>query len=294
MPDPLPSTKAQRVAWVALAIGAAIMAGKFAVFAATNSAAVLSDALESIVNLAAAAMAAICTWYAARPADREHPYGHGKIEFVAAGFEGAMIIFAGASIVIESVRRLLHGAEVAHLDAGIISLLALNLAMGGLAAYVFFAGRRMHSPTLLADGKHLWADVATTFGVILGLGLVKFTGKPWLDPALAILVAVAILVMGWKLVRDSLGGLLDRIDEADDQAIRAILDEEVAAGRILSYHKVRFRHTGAFHWVDLHLQVNAEMTVARAHDIASRIENRIEKHLGQADATAHIEPPERE
>jgi divalent metal cation (Fe/Co/Zn/Cd) transporter len=98
--------------------------------------------------------------------------------------------------------------------------------------------------------------------------------------------------MGGKLILDSLGGLLDRIDEADDRAIRAILDQEVAAGRILSYHKVRFRHTGAFHWVDLHIQVNAQMTVAQAHDIASAIENRIEQHLGQADATAHIEPPE--
>ena len=286
------AARAQRIAWVALVVGVVIMALKFGVFFLTNSAAVLSDALESIVNLVTAGMAAVSTWYAAKPPDREHPYGHGKVEFVAVGFEGAMIIFAGAAIVFESVRRLIEGAHVQRLDLGAWALLAITIFMTAIGAYVFTAGRRLGSPTLIADGKHLLLDIFCTAGVIIGLMLVHTTGYLWLDPVIAIVVAVVVFVMGARLLRESWRGLLDEIDVGDDATIRAVLDEEKAAGHILGYHKVRHRHTGAFHWVDLHLQMDGEMPVRQAHEVATRIENRIEQRLGRADATAHIEPPE--
>lgn len=284
------SRSAQRVAWIALAGGAVIMGLKFAVFGLTNSAAVLSDALESIVNLLAAAFAAWSTWYAAQPPDRMHPYGHGKAEFFAVGFEGVLVVAAGISIIIEAIRRLTDGSELGDLSTGTWLLLGVNILLAGLALFVWRSGRKLVSPTLIADGKHLMADVVTTFGVIGGLVLVQVTGETWLDAAIAIAVAGVIFITGGRLMRESWRGLMDQQDIADDLLIRRILDEEVAAGQIVSYHKVRHRHTGRFHWVDLHIQMPATMTVKEAHDRASRIEGRIERELGHGNATAHIEP----
>ncbi|MBI2219304.1 MAG: cation transporter [Candidatus Rokubacteria bacterium] len=284
--------RAKKVAWLALAGGAMIMGLKFAVFALTNSAAVLSDAMESIVNLAAAAVAALSTWYAAQPPDRLHPYGHGKVEFVAVGIEGAMIVLAGAVIVFEASRRLAVGAEVRNLDTGSWMLVGIAVLLGLLATCVYLGGRRLQSPTLIADGKHLLTDVLTTAGVVVGLILVQFTGKTWLDPVIAIAVAGTIFYTGGRLLVESWGGLVDQIDIADDRLIRAVLDDEVAAGRILAYHEVRHRHVGAFHWVDLHIQLEGDMAVHQAHEIASHVERRIERQLGRAKATAHVEPPE--
>jgi cation diffusion facilitator family transporter len=280
----------QRVAVAALVGGVAIMAMKFGVFAVTNSAAVLGDAMESIVNLATAGMAIFSTWYAARPADREHPYGHGKVEFVAVGAEGAMIVFAALAIMFESSRRLVRGAELHDLDRGLWLLAGVSVLVAGLALFVWGSGKRLQSPTLIADGKHLMTDAFTTSGTLIGLSLVRLTGHAWIDPAMGIVIGLVIVYTGVRLLRESFGGLMDEMDMADDTAIRAVLDEEVAAGRIRSYHKVRHRHTGAFHWVDMHIQVPGEMTVDVAHQLATEIEHRIERRLGQAKATAHIEP----
>jgi cation diffusion facilitator family transporter len=288
-PDPM-ARRAQRVAWIALVGGLAIMAAKLGVFAITNSAAVLSDALESIVNVLAAAMAAISTWYAAQPPDRLHPYGHGKVEFFAVGFEGVLIVVAGVGIILESVRRLITGGELADLTAGIWGLAVVNVAMAGLAAWVWRSGVKHDSATLVADGKHLATDVVTTLAVVGGLIAVRLTGLQWLDAAMAIAVAVLIFITGGRLMLESWRGLMDQIDLADDAIIRRILREEIAAGQIVSFHKLRHRHTGGYHWVDLHIQMPGEMTVREAHDRASRIEHRIEQSLGRADATAHIEP----
>jgi cation diffusion facilitator family transporter len=284
--------RAQKVAWVALAGGVVIMGLKFGVFALTNSAAVLSDAMESIVNLVAATVAVLSTRYAAQPPDRLHPYGRGRVEFVAVGLEGTMIVLAGALIVVEASRRLAVGAEVRNLDTGSWMLIGIAGLLGLLAAYVYLAGRRLQSPTLIADGKHLLTDVLTTAGIVVGLTLVQLTGKTWLDPVIAIAVAAMILYAGGRLLAESWGGLVDRIDLADDRLIRAVLDDEVAAGRILAYHEVRHRHAGALHWVDLHIQVDGDLTVREAHEIASHVERRIEQQLGRAKAIVHVEPPE--
>lgn len=299
-PPPVPTAppqtraqiQAQRVAWTALFAGIVLMALKVLVFVVTDSAAVLSDALESTVNLAAAAVAIWSTWYAAQPADEAHPYGHGRVEFFAVGFEGALVLVAGITIVFESFRRLTRHLAPERLDLGVGLLAVISLLAAALAAYVWMQGRRLGSPTLLADGKHLAADVLSTLGAILGLLLVRATGWVWLDPAAALLLAGVVVFTGGRLVMHSWAGFMDRIDPVDDAKIRAILDEEFVAGRIAGYHKVRHRHQGAFHWVDLHLQVPGAMSVREAHDVASNIEHRIEQALGHADATSHVEPAE--
>lgn len=290
-----PATPARSVAILALIGVIIIMALKFIVFGLTNSSAVLADALESIVNIAAAAMAIFSTWYAARPPDREHPYGHGNVEFVAVAVEGMMVAAAGVLIAYEALRRLaLANSELHRLDTGLIMLGGVGLLMAGLAAWVWRRGVTLDSPTLIADGKHLMTDVITTIGTLIGLGAVRLTNLVWLDPAFALAIAGLILVTGWRLVRESWSGIMDKADPADEALVLALLDEHQAAGRILSYHKVRMRHQGSFHWVDLHIQVPGTMTVAQAHDLASRIEFAIEQRLRRANATAHIEPAEPE
>jgi cation diffusion facilitator family transporter len=280
----------QRVALHAILAGVVITALKFTVFWWTNSVAILSDALESIINIVAAGVMGYSLWLSNRPADKKHPYGHGKAEFLAVGMEGWLILFAGLLIAIEAVRRLFTGAEVTNLGSGLWMLLGIGLISTALASYVWLSGRKYDCEPLIADGKHLMTDVVSTVGVLLGLLLVRWTQWWWLDSVVAILVAGLCLFVSWRLLWKSIQGLMDVSDPDDDKTIRAILDDEKRNGQIHGYHKVRHRHNGAFHWVDMHLHVDGSMNVADSHALASRIERRIETKLGRANATAHVEP----
>lgn len=295
MPEPEAHPEAPRiirVARLALIAGLAITLLKFAVFSLTNAAVVLSDALESIVNLAAATMVLYSIWLSSRPADRNHPYGHGKVEFMAVAVEGWLVLAAGLVIAVESVRRLIFPPRLAleSFDLGMILLSVVAVLVLALGLFVWGAGRRLDSAVLIADGKHLLTDAVSTGAGVLGLLLVQLTGLQWLDPALALVVALVILLVSWRLLAEAIDGLMDRVDPEDQQRIREILEEEVARGAIVSYHKVRHRHSGRFHWVDMHLQVPADMTIRQGHAIASRIEGRVERALGEANATTHLEP----
>ncbi len=280
------------VARAALVGGVVIMLAKVGLFFMTNSAAVLGDALESLVNIAASALVMFSVWYAARPPDREHPYGHGKVEFVTAGIEGALIIVAGLGVAGESIRRMIVGTQVHASWFGTVGLVAIAIALAGLGGYILRRGRACDSPALIADGRHLMADAVTTGAVAAALAVVGWTGWMWLDAAVAVVLCAWITWTGVNVIRRALHGLLDRIDPEDDAAIRGILDQAVAAGRIASYEKVRHRHHGADHWVDMHLRFDPGLSVDEAHAQASAIEHAIEQHLGRANATAHIEPEE--
>lgn len=282
--------KIRAVATIALVGGVIIVALKFGVFFLTNSAAVLSDALESIINVVAAGVLLFTLRLANKPPDREHPYGHGKAEFMAIAFEGSMILLAGALIAFEAIRRLLDPPELRSLGLGTFLLAGVGLLSLGLALYILRAGRRLGSDALVADGRHLMTDVFTTGGAVAGLILVNLTGLGWLDPAIALIFAAVIVFTSWRLLGQSIAGLMDRADPEDDKAVRTILDEEVRAGAIAGYHKVRVRRSGVFTWVDMHLHVTATMTVHESHELASRIEHRIERTLKFANATAHVEP----
>lgn len=293
MPEPIADPQwpvVRRVAVQALVAGVVFFLAKIGVFAYTNSAAVLADALESTVNVVAAGAMLYTLWLSNRPPDREHPYGHGKAEFLAVALEGSMILLAGTLIIVTAFERLFSPPVPRRLDVGIYSLGIIALCGAALGVYVLWQGRRYRNIVLIADGKHLITDVVTTVGVIVGLILVHATGMNWLDPLLAMLVAGYILFTGWRLLRESMSGLMDGADVEDQAVVSAILDDEIAGGAILGYHKVRSRHSGAFHWVDMHLQVEPGMSVRQSHDIASRIEHRIEQALGRCDATAHMEP----
>ena len=295
MPEPDVNPHAEHVLAVArraLGAGLVITAAKFTIFFMTNSVAVLTDAFESIINVVAAGIMLYSVWYAHRPADRRHPYGHGKIEFLAVGLEGWLILLAALFIAVEAGRRLWTPAELERLGAGLWLLAGVGIASAVLAAYVWRAGVKYGSDVLVADGKHLATDVASTVGVIVGLLLVRATGWSRLDAIVAIALAVVILITSWRLLWQSFHGLMDRSDPEDESTVREVLETAVADGRIAGYHKVRQRRSGGFHWVDMHLHVPGEMTVRQSHELASAIEHAIERRLGRANATAHVEPVE--
>lgn len=281
---------ARRTAIAALLIGLVISALKFGLFTMSNSAAVLSDALESLVNVAAAGVLLVSLVYADRPPDREHRYGHGNALYIAIAFEGAMILFAGLGVIVEAIRRLNAPQELQSVSYTIAGLVVISLFVGALGAWVYRRGQKLGNRALIADGKHLLSDLATTGGALVGLILVRLTGIVWIDSAVAIILGAVILITGWQLVGESFGGLMERADANDLAVVVEILEDEKRAGSILNFHKVRVRRTGQFPWVDMHLQVPPEMTVGKSHELASRIEGRIEQALGGGDATAHVEP----
>lgn len=272
------------------------MGVKFVAYAITGSAAVFSDALESIVNVLAGAFALYAVVLAHRPADTDHPYGHGKIEFLAAGFEGGMILLAAMVIVWRAVESIVHGPEVQRVDAGLALMAVATAVNGGVGALLLRTGRRNGSIALEADGRHLLSDALTSVAVLAALAIVRLTGWTVVDPLAAVLVAAYLASIGVGLLRRSAAGLMDEQDVRDDELIRRILEAhagpEAAEPRICGYHKLRHRHTGRYHWVDFHMLVPADWDVRRAHAAASALEGAIERALGIGDATAHVEPCE--
>ena len=289
----VPAAEARAVV-VALLLAIILVAAKFFAYFLTGSAAVFSDACETVVNVAAAGFAIYSLALAHKPADRDHPYGHGKIEFFASGFEGGMILVASLFAIGKAVLTLIYGGRAENVAIGILVLAGTLVLNAVVAFYLIRVGRRSGSLTLEADGRHLLGDAITSICAIAALMLVHATGKAWIDPVAAIAVAVYIAGIGVTLMRRSAAGLMDRQDKSDQMLLQHILDAHVGPGgkppHICSYHKLRHRHSGRYHWVDFHAVVPADWDVRRGHEVASAIEYEIEKALGEGNATAHIEP----
>ena len=284
----------RRAAILSLLVSTALMAAKFVAYYLTGSAAVFSDALESIVNVLASGLALYSIVLAHAPADARHPYGHGKVEFLSAAFEGGMILLAALVITARAVEQLVRGAQVRKVEAGIAIIAAAMVVNAVVGALVLRTGRRNGSIALEADGKHLLGDAVTTAGVLVALLLVKISGRAWIDPVGALVVAAYISWLAWGLLRRATAGLMDEQDAADDRLIRSVLDAHLEPSgrepRICSYHKLRHRHSGRYHWVDFHILVPASLTIERGHEVASALEHEIERALGEGNATAHVEP----
>ena len=286
------SEKNQRAAAMiaSLAVGAMLMAVKFYAFWITQSAAVLSDAIESIINIVASGFALVSVLVAAKPPDPDHPYGHGKIEFFSAGFEGALIMIAAAAIVWEALPQIWAPKELPNLDWGLLILLAasgVNLVLGLALVRV---GRRTRSLAVVADGKHVLTDVVTSTGVVAGLLLVRQTGWLWLDGAVACLVAVNILVIGGKLVHQAASGLMDQSDPELLSQISALISQHRKPAWIDIHHLRALRSGDRIH-VDLHIILPRELSLEEAHAEAGEIELLLKTHLpGMGDAVIHAEP----
>jgi cation diffusion facilitator family transporter len=280
-----------RAARLAVGVGVTLMVVKFIAYLLTESSAIFSDAMESIVNVIASGFGLYAVRLTHRPPDAEHPWGHGKVEFLAGLFEGALILLAGGAILFHAAAALWDPPAPARLDAGLVLIAIAMLVNGLIGWHLLRTGRRHHSMTLEADGKHLIADAITSAAIIVALFVVGLTGLRWIDPLIALLVGAWLLGVGVGLVRRGSAGLMDEQDVADDRSIRAILEAHLGRG-VCGYHKLRHRHTGRFHWIDFHLTVPPLTDVKKAHDLASAIEGEIERSFAEADATAHIEPCE--
>ncbi|MEH3146048.1 MAG: cation diffusion facilitator family transporter [Methylobacterium frigidaeris] len=283
--------RAQSAALVSAGLGLLVLALKFGAWWLTGSVALYSDALESIINVVAAATAFLALRWAAQPADVEHPYGHHKAEYFSAVIEGALIIVAAVMI--------LRDAYEAALAPKAIDMPLLGIAVNGLATVVnavwgwmlLTRGRLWRSPALVADGRHVMADVVTSVGVLAGLGLVTWTGWLLLDPLIAALVALNILWSGWGMVRDSVNGLMDQAAPAGIVTeIRSLISRHGEGA--LEAHDVRTRHAGQAVFIDFHLVVPGTMTVAESHAICDRLEQAIEAAVEGAIVTIHVEPDE--
>lgn len=283
-------SRATRLASASLAIAVTVLALKAAAWWLTGSVALLADAVESIVNVAASAMALAAVLYSQRPADANHPYGHAKAEYFSAVFTGVMIVVAAISILREAWFAVLSPHPPDQPALG-LALNAAATALNAAWAWVLLRrGRRLGSPALVADGRHLVADVVTSLGVLAGVGLVVLTGRLWLDPALAAATAVNILWSGFRLMRESVGGLMDEAVASDAlERIRALVSAH-AEGAIEA-HDLRTRQAGRFTFIEFHLVVPEDMRVGEAHLICDRIEAALKTELEPAVITIHVEPP---
>lgn len=278
-----------RAGVTSLVLGTVITGTKFAAYFFTHSAVILSDALESIANVAAAAFGLFAVSLARKPPDENHPYGHGKVEYLSAGFEGGMIFVAGALILWEAGSRLLHHTDIEAIPLG-IALTAIAATLNGLlGTYLVRVGKTHLSPAIEADGRHILTDVITSAAAIVGLVLVVVTGKVWLDPVLAIIAAIYILWTGVSLLRVAVAGVMDELHPEDAK----ILEEALSALHepyLLSYSDLRTRRHGNRRHVDLTIHVSGNLTVKEGHDVADRVEAALEAALPNAEVLCHVEP----
>jgi cation diffusion facilitator family transporter len=277
---------------LAIAVGGVLMTVKFVAYSLTNSAAILSDALESIINVVASGFALYSIYRSSQPPDATHPYGHGKIEYFSVGFEGALIILAAVAIFYKAVPAFFQARVLEELNTGIVLMLGtstVNLAMG---LFLVRTGRRTRSVPLEADGKHLLTDVYTSAGVVVGLILVRLTGWNGWDPIAACAVAANILFTGWHLVKTSFGRLMDEADPELLGKIVAILNRHRRVDWI-DIHHLRTRHYGDKVHVDFHLVVPRNFSLFEAHTQAKEIENLLLDSLPEvAEVIVHVDPCE--
>ena len=280
------------IAAISVAVGVTVLAIKLLAWQLTGSVALFSDALESIVNVVASGAALIAIRYSARPADANHPYGHHKAEYFSVVLEGVFIIIAAIAILREAYGAFLSPHAMDAPVEGLAVSAVAALINGAWSWFLIREGRRRRSPALVADGKHILTDVVTSAGVIVGLIAAYLTGIPRLDPILAALVAVNIIWAGWRLIRESLGGLMDEAaPEKTLVEIRQIISAH-AEGAIEA-HDVRTRLAGRATFIDFHLVVAGSMPVSEAHDICDRIEKALRAHVHDAMITIHVEPEEK-
>jgi len=278
-----------RYAWLSIAAALATMALKGVAYLITGSVGLLSDALESLVNLAGALMALAMLSVAARPPDEDHAYGHGKAEYFSAGAEGALIVIAALSIAVAAVERLLHPRPLEQLGLGLAVSVVAALLNLGVALVLLRAARTHRSATLQASSHHLMTDVWTTAGVLVGVGLVAVTGWLVLDPLVAIFVAVNIVWTGSRILRDSVAGLMDAALPASELAVlRQLLDRYAVEG--VEYHALRTRRAGANRFVSVHVLVPPDWSVQQGHDLLERIEAEIRRALPPVSVLTHLEP----
>jgi cation diffusion facilitator family transporter len=275
-------------AWLSLGVALLVLALKAGAYLLSGSVALLSDAAESLVNVAAALVLMISLRIARAPPDYQHPYGHHKAEYLSSAFEGALILVAAAAIVLTAVSRLISPEPLSAPGLALGVALLATFLNGGGALWLGRLARRRRSAALAANARHLWTDVWTSVGVIAGVALVALTGTLRLDPLLALLVGLNIVREGWGVLARSFSDLLDaRLPEAEEKRILEVLD---AAPQVRGYHRLRSRRSGTGRFAEVDVFVDPEMSVGAAHDLVSDLERALQEALPGLVSTVHIEP----
>jgi len=286
-----PEIDLTRFAWLSIAAAIVTISVKSVAAWITGSVGLLSDAAESVVNLVAAIVALFALRVAFQPPDDSHPYGHSKAEYFSAAVEGMMIFVAAGVIIYTAIERLINPQPLEKIGIGLLMSVAGSLVNGGVAWVLIRQGRKHSSVTLVADGKHLFADVITSAAVLIGVGLVTVTHIQQLDPVVALLAGGNILWTGFKLVRDSVNGLMDvALPAASVTELKNVLaqhcDDEV------SYHALRTRMAGTRQFASFHVLVPGDWTVKRGHDLTEDIIDDVVNHMPALRVDAHLEPRE--
>jgi cation diffusion facilitator family transporter len=277
-----------RFAWLSIAAAVVTIALKTAAYLITGSVGLLSDAVESLVNLVGGIMALAMLTIAARPADEDHAYGHGKAEYFSSGVEGSLILVAALSIAVTAILRLITPKPLQELGVGLVVSLAASVVNLVVALLILRAGKKHNSITLEANAHHLLTDVWTSVGVLAGVGIVAWTHWQWLDPVVALLVAANIVWTGVGIVRRSIGGLMDSaLSPADLAVVRKVFEPYEQTG--VQFHALRSRQAGARKFVSVHVLVPGDWTVQRGHELLDRIEDDIRRTLSDGELFTHLE-----
>lgn len=273
-----------------LVLGALLTVGKFVAYWITHSNAILTDAFESIINIVAAAFGLYSLVYAARPKDEDHPYGHGKMEFIAVGFEGSLIIFAGGGMIIKAFYTIYHPATLQRMDVGLwITVVAavVNFLMG---TYLVRKGKTLHSNTLVADGHHLLSDTWSSVGLLVGIFFILQTGYAWIDTVLTVILGLYILIVGYRLVRDSLSGLMDQADFVKLEEIAGVFNRE-RKDRWIDIHNLRVVRYGSHIHIDAHLTLPWYDDLETSHREVKLLEKIVGEHFGnRVELFIHTDP----
>lgn len=275
-----------------LAVAVLMLVGKLVAYRLTGSAAIFSDAIESVVHLFATGIAGFSLWYAAQPPDPAHPYGHGKAAYFSSAFEGLLILVAAVAIGYEAVTALVEGPELTQLGAGVAITAALGLVNAALGAWLVYVGKRTHALVLVANGHHVLTDMWTSLGVLVGIALVWATGATWLDPVVALAVGANILWTSGRLVLGGVRGLMEKVDPADTARVEALLDDAVRDGGIVAHHHVRHRRVNDQMWIEQHVLLPDDLSLVDAHDRVSALEARQRALFPESrvQITTHFEP----
>jgi cation diffusion facilitator family transporter len=277
-------------ALVSLVVSLTLMLLKFWAHNLTHSQAVFSDALESVVNVIAAGMALLVVYYGAKPADQDHPYGHGKVEYFSAAFEGGLIAFAAVTIMASAVRTLIVGSELRDLGLGLYVVAVAGMGNLLLGLWLIRVGKKRHSVALRASGHHVITDFWTSVGLIGGLLILQFTGIKWLDSALAMAVSAYFVFTGVRLVRDSVSGLMDAEDLSVLKALADVFSMHAQDG-IIQIHHVKVIRSGWFHHIDAHIVVPEFWNVKQTHDRVTEFEQKVIKSYEyEGEMNFHLDP----
>ncbi len=267
-----------------------IMAIKFVAYKVTMSNAVLSDALESLINIATSSFTLYSIYYSSKLRDHDHPYGHGKIEYLAVGFEGALIIGTGVYILFKSGYNLIHPNTLDNVDEGILLTAISGIAMYFIGTYMKRKGKELNSLPLIADGQHFHVDTLTSVGLIVGLGLYHLTGLAWIDPVLAIVLAIHIMMSGYKLTKESIDRLLDKADVVSIENITSSLQKNRHANWI-DVHNLRSQKFGHYLHVDCHLTLPFYLTLEKVHEEVKLLETELNRDFNHSvELFVHADP----